>query len=1073
MDHISAPSSINSFLCIKKNDKSTLQIELVMKILFLFILINLQFLNNTFSQTTGITQLETEILKSRSTLSETKLDSAKREKIYTQLAFQLNELAEEHFDIGEYEFATKLFVEADQFTKQYYVSYISRRKQDLLQAEKKLLENEKEENTYKKEVLCYASRVLISVYLSDLISNAHYLHDIESEKIYLQKLSVVAHDNKDSSAEAKALEKLGDVAMNEDHPNEAFALFDKAYVLRTNKYKEEWIAVDYIAYAHQGLGEYDKATEEFEKEIKLLKNILANPINTGLSGYQKVNFQIERLNVSVSVAQTLSNIARIKILQGKYGKATDAVNEVENIIQVLKQEQKTNKDETLSSLLTLQIASQQANSLRIRARILQVEGKDSLGLINYLKAVKLYIDLSGGKPSGAIASIRTQIALIYTYQKKFDEARSNIKEVLRLRARLGQEAATVYALISSSRIERAANNKQSALKFARQAKAAALQLTFSEDIVAEANENEGDNLVDKAADQNSLELEQAIVGYKTAIAVYRQSELLPMLSRALSSLGWAYERSAKFKEAEASYNEAIKVSESIKAGFSTSEESEAFSGNKETISIYKRMVDLLLQQGKTEQALQYASNAQRRNLIDAVPKSEIKLNGASKNDLKNIIAAENRIGAVRLSIEKENKENHSEALHNNLVSDLGAARQQYAISIKRLETEQPNLRFTVRPTDLLKLQSSVANSEAIISYLVTSQKLYIFVVKRNNVAVRTVDITQDNLRGSVAFVRMGLTNFSNDFYSLSFDPSTGFNIEKERTDLKKSDTTLHYKNLLSPLRTGLNTLYEILIKPVEDLLIQTETLKIIPNSELFLLPYSALLSGETNQYLIERYNIIYLTAGDLISSAPQQSKGSLVAFGNPTEANLEGALDEVKAIRTVFQGSKIYTDSAATKQQLFKLKVAKILHFATHGHIRSPLENSNIQLAHLPGLADADLSYGEIYALPIESSEMVVLSACQTALGTVSGTEIGVFIEAFRSKTNTVVASLWSVDDIATLELMKDFYKNLQAGKSKMVAMRSAQLKLLKNSRTKNPLFWSAFVMYGDGGKISGTGYSK
>ena len=238
-----------------------------------------------------------------------------------------------------------------------------------------------------------------------------------------------------------------------------------------------------------------------------------------------------------------------------------------------------------------------------------------------------------------------------------------------------------------------------------------------------------------------------------------------MLSRALSSLGWAYERSLKFKEAEAAYSEAIKISESIKSGFSTSGESDAFSANKETISIYQRMVDLLVRQGKAEQALQYASSAQRRNFIDAIPKSEIKLNGKSDNDLKNVIAAENRMTAVRSNMEKEKKENHSAAIHNNLVSDLGAARQQYAISIKRLETEQPNVKFTVRPTDLLKLQTSIANGEAIISYLVTPEKLYIFVVKNNNVAVRSVDITQDKLRGFVASVRTGLTNFANDFES--------------------------------------------------------------------------------------------------------------------------------------------------------------------------------------------------------------------------------------------------------------------------------------------------------------------
>jgi CHAT domain-containing protein len=99
---------------------------------------------------------------------------------------------------------------------------------------------------------------------------------------------------------------------------------------------------------------------------------------------------------------------------------------------------------------------------------------------------------------------------------------------------------------------------------------------------------------------------------------------------------------------------------------------------------------------------------------------------------------------------------------------------------------------------------------------------------------------------------------------------------------------------------------------------------------------------------------------------------------------------------------------------------------------------------------------------------MVVLSACKTALGTTSGTDIGVFVDAFRTKANSIAASLWSVDDIATRELMTEFYKNLLTGKSRAAALRAAQLKLLKDGRTKNPLFWAAFVLYGEGGKLTG-----
>ncbi len=99
---------------------------------------------------------------------------------------------------------------------------------------------------------------------------------------------------------------------------------------------------------------------------------------------------------------------------------------------------------------------------------------------------------------------------------------------------------------------------------------------------------------------------------------------------------------------------------------------------------------------------------------------------------------------------------------------------------------------------------------------------------------------------------------------------------------------------------------------------------------------------------------------------------------------------------------------------------------------------------------------------------MVVLSACETALGGVSGSEAGVFIEAFRKITNSVAASLWPVDDFATRTLMVEFYRGLARGQSRASSMRAAQLKLLRDGRTKNPLFWAAFVLYGEGGKLTG-----
>jgi CHAT domain-containing protein len=61
-----------------------------------------------------------------------------------------------------------------------------------------------------------------------------------------------------------------------------------------------------------------------------------------------------------------------------------------------------------------------------------------------------------------------------------------------------------------------------------------------------------------------------------------------------------------------------------------------------------------------------------------------------------------------------------------------------------------------------------------------------------------------------------------------------------------------------------------------------------------------------------------------------------------------------------------------------------------------------------------------------------------------------------------VLASLWSVGDESTKELMVEFYRQLAAGQSKAAALQSAEIKLLKNPKFARPLYWAPFVLMGD-----------
>jgi CHAT domain-containing protein len=99
------------------------------------------------------------------------------------------------------------------------------------------------------------------------------------------------------------------------------------------------------------------------------------------------------------------------------------------------------------------------------------------------------------------------------------------------------------------------------------------------------------------------------------------------------------------------------------------------------------------------------------------------------------------------------------------------------------------------------------------------------------------------------------------------------------------------------------------------------------------------------------------------------------------------------------------------------------------------------------------------------NAKLVVLSACQTGTGKMERAEgvTGLTRAVMYAGTPAVMASLWKVDDNATKELMINFYRNmLEKNLDKTEALRQAKLELLKTKQYASPLFWSAFVLYGE-----------
>lgn len=157
--------------------------------------------------------------------------------------------------------------------------------------------------------------------------------------------------------------------------------------------------------------------------------------------------------------------------------------------------------------------------------------------------------------------------------------------------------------------------------------------------------------------------------------------------------------------------------------------------------------------------------------------------------------------------------------------------------------------------------------------------------------------------------------------------------------------------------------------------------------------------------------------------------------------------------------------TTATSSELAQYR---IVHFATHGLLNSEhpeLSGLVFSLVDESGKSqDGFLRLHEIYNLRLPA-DLVVLSACQTALGKQIKGEgvVGLTRGFMHAGTPRVVASLWQVNDLATAELMKLFYRGmLKDGQRPAAALRAAQLEMMKQRRWASPYFWAAFTLQGE-----------
>ncbi|MBF2015490.1 MAG: CHAT domain-containing protein [Rivularia sp. T60_A2020_040] len=281
-------------------------------------------------------------------------------------------------------------------------------------------------------------------------------------------------------------------------------------------------------------------------------------------------------------------------------------------------------------------------------------------------------------------------------------------------------------------------------------------------------------------------------------------------------------------------------------------------------------------------------------------------------------------------------------------------------------------------------------------------------------------------------------------------------------------------------------LYDWIIRPFEEkgYLNQDkiETLVFVQDGLFRSIPMSALMDKNQGKYLIEKYAIA--TTPSLRLTAPKTDKrkanrAMIFYFDQASEIDrkvfqpLAFISKEIEALQKVFSNTRQLTDQDLTSSdsnQKPKKTGYPIIHIATHAQFGIIPEDTFLVIGKNQKLTISDLEKTlRKFDDDINGIDLLTLSACQTAAGDERAT-LGLAGIALEAGVNSALASLWSVDDQSTSILIKNFYANLQAGKSKAQALQQAQLALIHNpnqiseiqEKYKKPYYWSPFIMIGN-----------
>jgi len=261
-------------------------------------------------------------------------------------------------------------------------------------------------------------------------------------------------------------------------------------------------------------------------------------------------------------------------------------------------------------------------------------------------------------------------------------------------------------------------------------------------------------------------------------------------------------------------------------------------------------------------------------------------------------------------------------------------------------------------------------------------------------------------------------------------------------------------------------LYEWLVRPLEADLVamRTDTIVFVPDAALRTIPLAALHDGK--DFLISKYAVATSPGLSLTDPRPLKRKAIRMLQAGLTESvqgfpALPNVSFELDAIQKLYPGEAMVNKEFLLKRfaQELQDKDVTLLHIASHGEFKNVVEKSFI-LTYDDKLTMNRLDeYIGLLRFREEPLELLTLSACETAAGD-DRAALGLAGVAIKAGARSALATLWTISDEASSDLVAEFYAQLQTpGVSKAVALQRAQVKVLSDPRYKHPGYWSPFLL--------------